>query len=279
MCSSDLGNSSSDNITNNTKPVITGIAPLSDATVTVVVTSSASVTYTYNNVAVSSGTWTLSLSSATVTSGTSFPGGGLPAGYTGLSVTGNTSATTASSSFLIDLTAPAEPTVTEQTTADATPTILGTATVGDGDTFTVLINGVTYTSGDGRLSVNTGAGTWSLVMPLALSSNSYTTTATITDAAGNSISANGNITISASTISIDLANNPTDDTGSSDTDNITSNREPVISGVAQSGDATVSVTLVSGGVTYTYGSVTVTSLAWSLDLSTATPASVSPTGN
>ncbi|MEQ9494265.1 MAG: hypothetical protein RJP96_11685, partial [Algiphilus sp.] len=55
------------------------------------------------------------------------------------------------------------PTVVSQTTNDTTPTISGTATVGAGETLTVTVDGVTYTAGDGNLTL-TGT-SWSLTIP------------------------------------------------------------------------------------------------------------------
>ncbi|NTV02108.1 MAG: DUF4347 domain-containing protein [Chlorobiaceae bacterium] len=101
--------------------------------------------------------------------------------------------TEASQAIVIDTTAPAVPTVTTQTTNDTTPTIVGTATVGSGETLSVTVNGATY----GNVSVD-GSAHWSIdtssVTPgsgtLGTFSNgqSYSVTATVTDAAGNATS-------------------------------------------------------------------------------------------
>jgi len=58
------------------------------------------------------------------------------------------------------------PTVESQTTFDTTPIIKGTvgdAALSTGEVFTVLVNGVTYTNGDGKLVVSTLA--WTLTIP------------------------------------------------------------------------------------------------------------------
>lgn len=191
---SDTGESSSDNITTNRKPVIEGMA-LSDAlTVTVVITNGATTyNYTVNTTLVDTKRyWTLDLNTATASSGTSVKdansSAGLLAGTIGLQVTSGTAI--ASSSFVIDLTAPTAPTVNSLSSSDATPTLTGNATVADGEKLTVVVNGVTYTQGDGNLSINTSDNTWSLNIPgnNALTPATYTVLAKITDAAGNNTS-------------------------------------------------------------------------------------------
>ncbi|MGZ8181456.1 MAG: tail fiber protein [Methylobacter sp.] len=89
---------------------------------------------------------------------------------------------------IVDTTAPATPTVNTQSTANTTPTITGTAAVGVSESLTVVVNGVTYTDGDGKLSLSGTA--WSLVIPAgnALSVGTYDVNATVTDLAGNSTS-------------------------------------------------------------------------------------------
>lgn len=278
---SDTGISSSDNITTNRKPVVTGFVDSGTATVTVTVqyyVNSVLTTLTYTNVPVTNQTYSLNLSTTSPSTGT-MPAVGLPEGYVLLNVTTPTSAT-ASSQFLIDLTAPTPaPTVNNLTTYDQTPTLTGTATVADGETLTVTVNGVTYTNGDGNLSLN--GTSWTLSVPLVNKINpaSYTVTAKITDAAGNLSTGTGNLTINASTVTVDLANTSASDTGTSNADNITSNRKPVITGTASGSDATVKLTVVAGGVTYTYNSVSVNGGVYSLDLSTAAPSSIVPTGS
>lgn len=190
----DTGESSTDNITTNRKPVIEGMA-LSDAlTVTVAITNGATTyNYTVNTTLVDTKRyWTLDLSTATASSGTSVKDAnsstGLLAGTIGLQVTSGSAI--ASSSFVIDLTAPTAPTVTSLSSSDATPTLTGTATVADGEKLTVVVNGVTYTQGDGNLSINTSNNTWSLNIPgnNALTPATYTVLAKVTDAAGNNTS-------------------------------------------------------------------------------------------
>lgn len=286
---SDTGISSSDNITTKRNPIIAGknndalaftsvlVQYYVGATLTTLTyTTGTGITYT-----AADSTFTIDLSIATPTTGT-WPSGGLPEGYVTLNLTTSTSAL-ASNSFLIDLTAPTPiPVVNAITPAyDATPTIYGTATVLDGETLRVAVNGVTYTNGDGYLSLN---GTdWTLVIPVAnkIPAGTYSVTASVTDAAGNvSTDATSNeLVIYASTLTVDLKNDATNDTGVSSTDNITTNRSPIITGSSVGSDGSVKVTILSGGVTYIYNSVSVTSNAFTLDLAAVTPSSIVPTGS
>ena len=108
----------------------------------------------------------------------------------------NVSGNAATSGLLSDLNAyltatqglrPAGPvTVTSQTTSNTTPTISGTATLQNGETLSVTVNGVVYTTTNGL--VITGS-TWSLPMNTALTAgNTYPVTATITNTAGYTLS-------------------------------------------------------------------------------------------
>ena len=65
-----------------------------------------------------------------------------------------------------ELTVLSVPTVVSQTTTNLTPTITGTignASLGSSETFTVTVNNVIYSKGDGKLSVSGTA--WTLVVP------------------------------------------------------------------------------------------------------------------
>ncbi|MEQ8580848.1 gliding motility-associated C-terminal domain-containing protein [Marinoscillum sp.] len=170
-------------VTNNTEPIISGNAD-SGNSITVVVGGA-----TYVTVANASGNW--SIDTASPNSGSFSPNtNGVNEVVVGAS-NGSCSRSDATTNELtIDTTAPSTvPTVVSQTTNDTTPTITGTATVGAGETLTVTVDGVTYTAGDGNL-VDNGDGTWSLTIPAgdALAENTYSVTATVTDAAGNSTS-------------------------------------------------------------------------------------------
>jgi gliding motility-associated-like protein len=108
----------------------------------------------------------------------------------------NVSGNAATSGLLDDLNAyltttqglrPAGPvTVTAQTTSNTTPTVTGTATLQSGETLSVTVNGVVYTTANGL--VITGS-TWSLPINSALTAgNTYPVTATITNTAGYTLS-------------------------------------------------------------------------------------------
>ena len=181
--------------TNDTTPTISGTATVgAGETLTVEVNS---VTYTAgdgNLVDNGDGTWSL-----TIPAGNALTENTYSVTATVTDAAGNSTSDATSSELVIDTTAPATaPTVTAQTTNDTTPTISGTAAVGAGETLTVTVNGITYTAGDGNL-VDNGDGTWSLTIPAgnALTENTYSVTATVTDAAGNSTSdaTDGELTI------------------------------------------------------------------------------------
>ena len=90
-----------------------------------------------------------------------------------------------------------KPTVVSQTTSNQTPDITGTASVDTDDVFTVTVNGVTYTNGDGKLSFNTTTGVWTLSIPAAnkLSRGTYTVTAKTTYLSTNNITGTGTLII------------------------------------------------------------------------------------
>jgi hypothetical protein len=101
-------------------------------------------------------------------------------------VEATTGANTASQAITVDLTAPNVPTVNSLTTTNTSPTITGTVTLAAGDVLRVTVDGVTYSVGN-DLTVNSGAGTWSLQIPVAnaLHGGTFSVTATVTDIAGN----------------------------------------------------------------------------------------------
>lgn len=83
---------------------------------------------------------------------------------------------------------PAGPvTVTTLTTASTTPTLTGTATLGAGESISVVVNGVQY-SATSSPAVSSSAGTWSLGLTTALAVGTYSVTATITNADGFTLS-------------------------------------------------------------------------------------------
>jgi len=172
------------------------------------------------------------------------------------------SASTDTAMITVDNVAPDAPTVTALTTSSTTPTISGTAALGDGETLTVTVGGATY-------EVTPSSGTWSLNLAteapasgtLSLPSDgTYQVVATVTDDAGHSTSdaTTGELIIDTTA--------PAAPTVAALTTNSTA---PTITGTASPG-AGESLSVSVGGATY---DVTPSDGTWSLDLATATPAS------
>ncbi len=169
-------------VTNDNTPTITGTATVTaDEYLTVQVNG---VTYTEGdgNLIRTSTNWTL-----TIPPGNALPDGTYNVIATVRDAAGNSTTDATNNELIIDTTSPAVPTVNALTTNDPTPTITGTATVGAGETLTVQVNGVTYTAGDGNLTYDNGAHTWSLTIPAGntLPEGTYAVTARVTDLATN----------------------------------------------------------------------------------------------
>ncbi|WP_215899332.1 Ig-like domain-containing protein, partial [Acinetobacter tandoii] len=70
-------------------------------------------------------------------------------------------------------------------TNDNTLLFKGTVDLADGNTLSVSVNGITYNTGDPKLTVD-GSGNWTLDLTgSALLDGSYTVVATVTDTMGN----------------------------------------------------------------------------------------------
>ncbi|WP_157535751.1 Ig-like domain-containing protein [Microbacterium sp. Root166] len=163
-------------VTNDTTPLVTGTAE-ANATVTVLM-DGASIGTT---VADGSGNW--SMTSPSLTQGTHF----VRANY--VDGAGNTSADSATNTFLVDSIAPVAPVVTTPAngsiTNDTTPLITGTAEANS--TVEVFIDDVSVGTAPAD-----GSGAWSLTSPV-LTEGSHSVHATSTDAAGNtSVDSNTN---------------------------------------------------------------------------------------
>jgi hypothetical protein len=154
------------------------------------------------------------------------------------------------------------PTVISQTTADTTPTITGTvgsSALVAGETFTVLVNGVTYTNGDGKLSAS--GTTWTLNVVAALTVG---TTYPVTATRGGTSTGTGNVIV---------VSNPTVVSQS------TSNSKPTITGTVGNavlntiGATNETFTVTVNGTTYSngVGGLTVTGMNWTLIIPTALP--------
>ena len=145
-----------------------------------------------------------------------------------------------------------------------------------GQTLTLTsINGVALTGGAQAITVDhgvvnvTAAGAISFT-PTTNYVGSSTFSYGITDASGQTASANETVTV----VSITLAHTPTSDTGSSSTDGITANTHPVNTGTGEP-NSTVTVTIDPDHNPQTanaiYSVTTDKNGLWNLDLSTAIP--------
>ncbi|WP_223248860.1 Ig-like domain-containing protein, partial [Leeuwenhoekiella nanhaiensis] len=115
-----------------------------------------------------------------------------------------------------------------------------TGTADSADDLVVVVDGVTYTEGDGNL-VDNGDDTWTLTIPSPLADGTYDVMATATDAASN---ASVDATVDELTIDTTPPTVPTvDPLGTND-------NTPTITGTADSADDLV---VVVDGVTYTEG--------------------------
>jgi len=164
-----------------------------------------------------------------------------------IDVVGNSS--TATSTFTVDTTVPTI-TITggaSVTTNDRTPTISGTTSEANGTTISITLNSQTFTT-------TASGGTWTRDWPTTLADGTYPTTASVTDAAGNSATANQNITVDGTAPSVAISS-PTN--GSTTSDNT-----PLINGTAETGttvrvyvDGNLAATLpVNGSGTWNYTS-------------------------
>ena len=127
------------------------------------------------------GTWTL-----TIPMGDALPEGLFDVMVTVTDAAGNSSSESSMDELTIDLTPPPTPTITSLLTSSSTPTLSGTATLVSGDIFTVEVNNVIYTVGDGHL-IDNGDGSWDLTIPVGnvLDESTYDVVASVSDAAGN----------------------------------------------------------------------------------------------
>ena len=126
----------------------------------------------------------------------------------------------------------------------------------------------------GQVTVNAD-GTFTYV-PAANYSGADTFTYTITAADGSTATATAHVDVVADPLaaaSIGLRHDAADDTGTSATDSLTGNKQPVIEGTGQP-DSTVTVSVTpAGGATITYTAPTDATGHWSIDTATQVPAS------
>ncbi len=225
-------------ITNNTRPTLTGGAILNAGASLEVSIGSA----IYRNVPVSGNAWSLNTATAAPSSGTftALADGRYNVVASITDTAGNMATDTTTNELTIDTVPPAVPTVNTIMTNDLTPSISGTAALAPGDVLTVSVNGATYDNVPTNSNVwiiNTGLVTPSSgVLGTFVVGNRYEIIARVRDAAGN---------ISTDTTSNELAiggNAPgipdmtaASDSGSSNSDNITSNARPTFTGTCSNG--------------------------------------------
>ncbi|MFI8378906.1 Ig-like domain-containing protein [Leeuwenhoekiella sp. NPDC079379] len=221
-------------VTNTTTPTITGTADSVDDLVVVV----NGVTYTEGDGNLTdNGDDTFTL---VIPAGNEIPDGTYDVVATATDDAGNTSSDITTDELVIDTAAPTVPTVDALVTNNSTPTITGTAD--SVDALTVVVNGVTYSEGDGNLTDN-GDGTWTLIIPAGneIPDGTYDVVATATDEAGNTSS---DITTDELVIDTAFPTVPRVDAL------VTNNSTPTITGTADSVD---DLTVIVNGVTYSEG--------------------------
>ncbi len=258
----DSGASSTDDTTSNTTPTFTGTA---EAGSTVKLYDTDGTTLLGTTTADGAGAWSITSSA-------------LVAGVHSLTVkatdaAGNTSAASIALSVTIDATAPSAPSApdmaagsdtgsssTDDTTSTTTPTFTGTAEAGS----TVKLYDTDGTTLLGTTTAD-GTGAWSITSS-ALVAGVHSLTVKATDAAGNTSAASIALSV---TIDATAPNAPTapdmtagTDSGSSSTDDTTSNTTPSFTGTAEAGST---VTLYDTDGTTLLGTTTADGTgAWSI---------------
>ena len=98
---------------------------------------------------------------------------------------GNTTTDATIGEFIFDSVLPDAPVVDLLATNDTTPAVTGTANLAPDESLTVEVDGVTYTVGDGNLSMAGSA--WTLVIPVGntLAEGTYEVVAVASDSLGN----------------------------------------------------------------------------------------------
>ena len=255
---SDTGSSSTDNLTANTTPVITGTAE-AGATVTLYDTDGTTVlgtaTATGGNWSITSNT--LAPGAHTLTAKATDAAGNTGPASSPLTVTIDTAAPPAPSVAVLAAGSDSGASATDNITSVTTPVLTGTAEAGatvtlyDTDGTTVL-GTATATGGNWSITSNT------------LAPGAHTLTTKARDAAGNVSSASTGLVVTIDTSiaqpsAPDLA--PASDSGTSSTDNITNVATPVLTGTAEAGST---VTLYDTDGTTVLGTATATGGNWSI---------------
>jgi len=255
---SDLGNSSTDNATSDNTPRIEVPGSYSSGnTITVTATKSGSTNVTCSYVIPATGCdlGTLADGTWSITATDSHPTSGASSASTALSVTIDTSRPTAPTSVDLVTASDTGSSSTDNNTSDTTPTLGATGGL-NGDTMTIsATNGTTTVS----CTYVVGSAT-NCTLP-SLIDGAWNVTATLTDPAGNTslVSSALPLTIDATgpqSLAPDLL--AASDSGSSSTDDITSDNTPTITLTGQSAGDVITINATNGSSTiscsYTVGS-------------------------
>lgn len=157
---------------------------------------------------------------------------------------GNTSVDTSVDDLVIDTIDPATPAIDALVSNTATPTIGGDAVLAAGESLTVTLDGVDYSSGDGTITVESGD-RWTLVVAAAnaLADGTYDIVATTRDAAGNTSS-----DVTASDLLVDTVAPAAPVVNALQTNDTA----PTLGGTASTGGGEV-LSVIVDGVTYVVG--------------------------
>jgi large repetitive protein len=275
---SDSGSSTSDNLTNDNTPTLTGTGEIGS-----LITLYDGATPVGTATVDSSGNW--SITSSVLTTGAHT----LTA--TSTDAAGNTSGASAGLSVTIDTTAPNAPGTPDLATAsdsgsstsdnltnDNTPTLTGTGEIGS---LITLYDGATPV---GTATVDS-SGNWSITSSV-LSTGAHTLTATSTDAAGNTSGASAGLSVTIDTTAPNAPGTPdlatASDSGSSTSDNLTNDNTPTLTGTGEIGSL---ITLYDGATPVgtatvdSSGNWSITSSVLSTGAHTLTTTSTDAAGN
>jgi len=262
---SDLGNSSTDNATSDNTPRIEVPGSYSSGnTITVTATKSGSTNVTCSYVIPATGCdlGTLADGTWSITATDSHPTSGASSASTALSITVDTSRPTAPTSVDLVTASDTGSSSTDNNTSDTTPTLGATGGV-NGDTMTIsATNGTTTVS----CTYVIGSAT-NCTLP-TLTDGTWDVSSTLTDPAGNTSLASSSIPITidatgpqSSTPDLLAAS----DSGSSSTDDITSDNTPTITLTGQTVGDVITINATNGSSTifcsYTVGSASNCTLA------------------
>ena len=225
----DTGSSNTDNYTKTTTPTFTGTAEagstvelFADATSKGTVLADGGGNWSIASTLLADGTYLMTAKARDTAGNTSIAS-------TGLSVTIDTAAPGQPSDpdlIAVDDTGSLD---TDNSTKKTTPTFTGTAEAGS--TVELFANATSK----GTVTAD-GGGNWSITSS-ALTDGTYLMTATATDAAGNSSSASGSLSVTIDTAPPTQPSAPdlidADDTGILNTDNLTKKNNPTFTGTAE----------------------------------------------